>query len=210
VSRGPVRRKRPLWVPLGTMAMGLLLFLVAAAGGVGIDLMPLNMEARSWQLLLSGIGIGLLALGVLLLADERDGRGGRRAGKTTFDRAGYQIKMGRPRRFHQKMTIYGEYLNRPPEGSLRLFTVKEDGRFRPQSIVTYDEKAGRWSGRVDLGPGPYYSVYVVAALVDEPGKVLWEYFHQVGPQTEWEPIDGSFGDYAFECDRFLVEGVIND
>lgn len=210
MSRGPAKRKRPLWVPLGAMAVGLLLFLFAAAGGVETDLLPLRIEARSWQLLLSGVGIGLIALGVLLLADEREGQERRQARKTTFERADYQIKMKRPRRFHRKMTIYGEYVKQPPQGSLRLFTVKEDGRFRPQSMVTFDEKARRWSGRVDLGPGPYYSVYVVAALVDGPGLALWEYFYQVGQKTEWEPVDGGFRDYAVECDRFLVEGVINE
>jgi hypothetical protein len=61
---------------------------------------------------------------------------------------------------------------------------------------------------VDLGPGPYYSVYVVVAFVDAAGAALWDYFYQVGGQTNWEPVVGEFNDVAVECDRFLVEGVI--
>jgi hypothetical protein len=202
-------RKRPLWVPFSVIVMGLLLFLFAAAGEFEIGGLSLSVETRIAQLLLSAMGIGLLAAGVLMLADEQkdgDRRAGRKQARPLVD---YGIKMLRPTRFQRKMVVEGGYLNKPPDGKLRLFTATEDGRFRPQSIVIFDEKMRRWTGEVDLGPGPYYSVYVVAALIDRPAAILWDYFYQVGRKTDWEPIAGSMRDYAVECDRFLVEGTIS-
>jgi hypothetical protein len=192
------------------MVGGLLLFLFAASGGIDLGFLPLTIEERSWQLLLSAVGIVLLAAGVLLLADERDGQAQRLKRRPVGSTADYQIKMLRPNRFRRKMEVSGGYLNMPPEGSLRLFTATDDGRFRPQSVVKFDEQSRRWSGRVDLGPGPYYSVNVVVALVDGPGITLWDYFYQVGRKTDWEPVKGRFREYAVECDRFLVEGMIDD
>jgi hypothetical protein len=156
------------------------------------------------------VGLALVAIGVLLLADERTVGAEPRAGRDVKGTADYRVKMMRPVRFHRQMVVEGGYLNRPPEGSLRLFTVMEDGRFRPQSIAVFDDVNRRWSGKVDLGPGPYYSVYVVVAFVDAAGIALWDYFYQVGQETNWEPVVGSFADYAVTCDRFLVEGAINE
>ncbi len=207
---GSTGRKRPLWVLVGLIAGGLLLFLIAAAGGVSLGGLALLIENNGWRLLLSAAGLGLVALGGLLLADEGN-RGAEPVDRKGVEGSGEcQIKMLRPTRFQRRMAVDGGYLNRPPEGSLRLFTVLEDGRFRPQSIVTFDEVKRRWSGKVDLGPGAYYSVYVVVAFVDETGAALWDYFYQVGRETNWEPVVGSFERYAVECDRFLVEGAIRE
>ena len=207
---GRPERKRPLWQPLGIMIGGLLLFLFAASGGGMLGALSLRIEERSWQLLLAAIGIGLVAMGVLLLADNGSQEAVPARRKVVGNTADFQIKMLRPARFRRHMQVKGGYLNMPPEGSLRLFTVTEDGRFRPQSVVTFDELKRRWSGKVDLGPGPYYSVYVVAAFVDEAGIVLWDYYYQVGEKSDWEPIGGRFRNCAVECDRFLVEGVISE
>ena len=207
---GSTGRKRPLWVPVGLIVGGLLLFMFAAAGGVSLGGLPLMIESNGWRLLLSAAGLGLVALGGLLLADEGN-RGAEPGDRKGVEGNGEcQVKMLRPARFQRRMVVEGGYLNRPPKGALRLFTVLEDGRFRPQSIVTFDELNRRWSGKVDLGPGSYHSVYVVVAFVDEAGAALWDYFYQVGRETNWEPVVGSFEGYAVECDRFLVEGVIRE
>jgi hypothetical protein len=202
--------KRPLWVPVSVIGGGFLLFLFAAAGGISIAGLPLQIEDNIWKLVLSGAGLALVAVGVLLLADVRNREAAPRARKGVNGSSDCQIKMMRPRRYQRHMQVEGMYLNRPPEGSLRLFTVMEDGRFRPQSIAAFDEVNRRWSGKVDLGPGPYYSVYVVVAFVDAAGIALWDYFYQVGRETNWEPVVGSFADYAVTCDRFLVEGAISE
>ena len=203
----PVGEKRP-WLPLALAAGGVVLFLIAAAGGLPVG--GLRIEDNGWRLALSGVGIALVAFGVLRLADARSGSVEPRTNGGDVGTGGCQIEMLRPRRYQRRMRIEGGYLNEPPEGSLRLFTVNEDGRFRPQSIVTFDAANRRWSGGVDLGPGRYYSVYVVVAFVDTSGRALWDYYYQVGRETGWEPIAGRFADYARECDRFLVEGVINE
>jgi hypothetical protein len=200
--------KRPLWVPLSLIGGGFLLFLFAASGGISFAGLPLRIEDNIWMLGLSGAGLALVAVGVLLLADERTRAAELPAGRGGEGTADCQVKMMQPVRFQRQMVVEGGYLNKPPEGSLRLFTVMEDGRFRPQSIAAFDEVNRRWSGKVDLGPGPYYSVYVVVAFVDARGIALWDYFYQVGRETNWELVVGSFADYAVTCDRFLVEGAI--
>jgi hypothetical protein len=210
VMDGSSGRKRPLWVPLGPILGGVLLFLFAASGGFVVGGVGLTIEGNAWKLLLSAVGVGLMAAGVLMLADEENEGAAPRARKGAVGTADWRIKIIRPVRFQRQMRVEGGYLNRPPDGMLRLFTVMEDGRFRPQSVVTFDEANRRWSGKVDLGAGPYYSVYVVAAFVDAAGLALWDYYYQVGRETNWEPVVGSFGEYALECDRFLVEGVINE
>ena len=202
--------KRPLWVPVGGILGGVVLFLFAASGGFAVGGLALTVEDIAWKLLLSAAGLALVAIGVLLLADERNRGVEPPVGRAVKGTADCQIRMLRPRRYQRRMQIEGGYLNQPPEGSLRLFTVMEDGRFQPQSIVKFDEMSRRWSGMVDLGAGPYYSVYVVVAFVGATGTALWDYYYQVGRETNWEPIAGRFGDYATECDRFLVEGVINE
>jgi hypothetical protein len=202
--------KRPLWVPVSVIGGGFLLFLFAASGGISFAGLPLRIEDNIWKLILSGAGLVLVAIGVLLLADERTRGAEPPVGRAVKGTADCQIRILRPARYHRQMVVEGGYLNRPPEGSLRLFTVMEDGRFMPQSIAEFDEVNKRWSGKVDLGPGPYYSVYVAVAFVGSTGMALWDYYFQVGRQTNWEPIAGPFADYATECDRFLVEGVINE
>ena len=202
--------KRPLWVPVGGILGGVVLFLFAASGGFAVGGLALTVEDIAWKLLLSAAGLALVAIGVLLLADERNRGVEPPKGRAVKGTADCQIKMLRPRRYQRHMQVEGGYLNQPPEGSLRLFTVMEDGRFRPQSIAEFDVMNRRWSGKVDLGPGPYYSVYVVVAFVGSTGTALWDYYFQVGRETNWEPIVGAFADYATECGRFLVEGLINE
>ena len=210
MSKRPMGRKRPLWVPFSVIVIGLLLFLFAASGGFEIGGVSLAVETRVAQLVMSALGIGLLAAAVLMLADEQKGGGRSVEGKAARMPGDFGIKMLRPTRFKRKMVVEGGYVYPPPEGTLRLFTVMEDGRFRPQSIAKFDDDSRLWSAEVDLGPGPYYSVYVVAALVDGAAAILWDYYYQVGRMTDWEPIAGRMRDYAVECDRFLVEGMIND
>jgi hypothetical protein len=191
------------------MIFGGMLFLFAAAGGIQIGGLSLKLNSSGSQLLLSAMGLLIMASGVLLLADRGKASVEVPRPQQAKNLGDLRIKMLRPIRFQRYMQVEGGCLNLPAEGTLRLFTVHDDGRFRPQSIAQFDQRSRRWSAEVDLGPGPYYSVYVVAALVEKPGISLWDYFFQVGAQTEWELVAGGFGEYAVECDRFLVEGVIN-
>ncbi len=207
MGRSP-ERKRPPWGPLGLIAGGLLLFLFAAAGGFTVGGLSLVVADNLWQILLSAVGVVLIAVGGLLLAEEGKKRPSGTLEKNRVQSAEWRVTMIRPARFQRRMVIEGGCLNRPPPGSLRLFTVQEDGRFRPQSIAVFDAGERRWSGTVDLGPGSYYSVYVVVAVVDAAGIALWDYFYQVGEKTDWELVGGSFAAFAAICDRFLVEGTI--
>ena len=50
-------------------------------------------------------------------------------------------------------------------------------------------------------------MFIVAALVDQSGSALWDYYYKVGEKTVWTQIDGPFSAYAVECDRVLVERV---
>lgn len=211
MSEKSAGKTRVRWEAFGAIVTGVLLFLLAAAGGFVWGGLVVRVETGGAQILVSALGIGLLAVGVLSLSD-RQGRERARPAvrRLKGDARLYQVKMLRPRRYQRRMRVEGWYAHQPPDEALRLFTVREDGRFRPQSIAEIDEGEQHWSGEVDLGPGPSYAVYVVAALVEGAGAVLWDYYFQVGSQTDWEPVDGQFSDCAMECDRFLVEGVIHD
>jgi len=202
-------RKAPAaWVALVIILLGLILFMTAAAGGLPIDDPPLRLIDNRWKLALSAAGLLLMAIGILMLTGERE----RIQAKPTIldpdNDLNLHINMDQPHRFQRYLQVYGGYSKKPPEGSLRLFTVTEAGRFWPQTIAKVDAMNGRWHGEVDLGPGPYYSIYVVVALVDLPAIALWNYYFKVGDLTGWEAIDGPFSSFAIECDRFLVEGLL--
>ncbi len=80
----------------------------------------------------------------------------------------------------EKNIVRGRYVKKPPDNSLRLFTVSMDGgRCWLQSVakITGD---GRWEGDVYLGGSkPNYEIKIVAAIVGPSTQMWWNYYRQV-------------------------------
>ena len=46
----------------------------------------------------------------------------------------------------------------------------------------------KWHGKVRLDDVPRYAMFIVAAIVDAPSQVLWDYYYRVGEMTKWSPL----------------------
>ena len=193
--------------PLAVIVIGVLVFIIGAAGGLPIGNPPLQVTDFAWRVGLGAMGLILVAAGLLLLSHEETPLIGNGPKATA---AKYGIKIESPRegaQVNEFVDIAGSYAIKPPDNTLRLFTVVPDGgSFRPQSIVQF-EADKKWHGKVRLSDAPRYAMFIVAAIVDAPGQVLWDYYYRVGEMTNWCPIEGPFSAYAFECAKVWVERV---
>ena len=193
--------------PLAVIVIGVLVFIIGAAGGLPIGNPPLQVTDFAWRVGLGAMGLILVAAGLLLLSHE-DGLVLSSGQKATASK--YGIKIESPRegaQVNEFVDIAGSYTVKPPDNALRLFTVMPDGgSFRPQAIVQFDADK-KWHGKVRLSDAPRYAMFIVAAIVDAPGQVLWDYYYRVGEMTKWSPIEGPFSAYAFECAKVWVERV---
>lgn len=194
--------------PLAVIVIGVIVFVIGAAGGLPIGNPPLQITDFAWRVGLGVMGLILVTAGLLLLSREN---GPLTKGSPKTNAARYGIKIESPREGAQVsefVEIIGSYTVKPPDNTLRLFTVVPDGHwFWPQAIAQFDSTEKKWYGKVRLGEAPRYAMFIVAAIVDAPRQVLWDYYYKVGEQTNWHPIDGPFSSYAFECARVWVERV---
>ena len=194
--------------PLAVIVIGVLVFIIGAAGGLPIGNPPLQVTDLAWRVGLGAMGLILVAAGLLLLSHE-DGLLITNGQKATTSK--YGIKIESPRegaQVNEFVDVSGSYTVKPPDNTLRLFTVVPDGgSFRPQAIVQFDPTDKKWHGRVRLSDAPRYAMLIVAAIVDAPGQVLWDYYYRVGEMTNWCLVDGPFSSYAFECAKVWVERV---
>ncbi len=193
--------------PLAVIVIGVLVFIIGAAGGLPIGNPPLQVTDFAWRVGLGLMGLILVAAGLLLLSRE-DGLLISRGHKAMASK--YGIKIESPRdgaHVNEFVDVSGSYAMKPPDNTLRLFAVVPDGgSFRPQAIVQFDADK-KWHGKVRLSEAPRYAMFIVAAIVDVPGQVLWDYYYKIGEKTNWSPIDSPFSAYAFECAKVWVERV---
>ena len=193
--------------PLAVIVIGVLVFIIGAAGGLPIGNPPLQVTDFAWRVGLGAMGLILVAAGLLLLSreDEPSISSGYKATASK-----YGIKIESPRegaQVNEFVDVAGSYTVKPPDNTLRLFTVMPDGgSFWPQAIVQFDADK-KWHGKVRLSDAPRYAMWIVAAIVDVPGQVLWDYYYKVGEKTNWSPIEGPFSSYAFGCAKVWVERV---
>ena len=193
--------------PLAVIVIGVLVFIIGAAGGLPIGNPPLQVTDFAWRAGLGIMGLTLVAAGLLLLS--RENTLVRSRGKMATA-SKYGIKIESPRegaQVNEFVDIAGSYVVKPPDNTLRLFTVVPDGgSFQPQAIIQFDADK-KWHGKVRLSDAPRYAMLIVAAIVDAPGQVLWDYYYKIGEKTNWSPIEGPFSAYASECARVWVERV---
>ncbi len=136
--------------PLAVIVIGVLVFIIGAAGGLPIGNPPLQVTDFAWRVGLGIMGLILVAAGLLLLSRE-DGLLISRSHKTTASKYGIRIESPREgAQVNEFVDIAGSYTVKPPDNALRLFTVVPDGgSFQPQAIVQFD--AGKkWHGKVRL------------------------------------------------------------
>ncbi len=195
--------------PLAIVVIGVFVFIIGAAGGLPIGSPPLQITDFAWRIGLGAMGLILAVAGVSLLS--REGKSTTINDPQIVSSVDYGIKIESPTsgaKLGEDVVVSGAYRIKPPDGSLRLFTVSTDaGLYWPQTIVEFDLKENKWYGRVRLGGNPRYSAFIVAAMVDQSGRAVWNYYNKVSKKTNWTPIDGPFSSYAIVCDKITVERV---
>jgi hypothetical protein len=193
--------------PLAVIVVGVFVFILGAAGGLPIGNPPLQVSDYSWRIALGVMGLILAVSGLLLLSKEKNISDAYLVSRLND----YGIRIDNPvngARLGEDIDISGSYKIKPPDGTLRLFTIATDGGwFWPQTIAQFDLAKKKWHGKVKLGGSPRYSIFIVAALVDQSGHAMWNYYYKVGEKTNWTPIDAPFTSYAIECDKITVERV---
>lgn len=194
--------------PLAVIVIGVLVFIIGAAGGLPLGNPPLQVTDFAWRVGLGAMGLILVAAGLLLLSRE-DGFLVTRSPKAGASRYGIRIESPREgAHVGEFVDVFGSYAVRPPDNTLRLFTIVPDGGwFWPQAIAQVDAIEKKWHAKIKLSDAPRYAMFIAAAIVDGPGQALWDYYYKLGEKTGWTPIDGPFSSYAFECARVWVERV---
>ena len=140
--------------PLAVIVIGVLVFIIGAAGGLPIGNPPLQVTDFAWRVGLGIMGLILVAAGLLLLSHE-DGFLISRGRKATPSKYGVRIESPREgAQVNEFVDIAGSYAVKPPDNALRLFTVMPDGgSFWPQAIVQFDADK-KWHGKVRLSDAP--------------------------------------------------------
>ena len=193
--------------PLAVIVIGVVVFIIGAAGGLPTGNPPLQVTDFTWRIGLGLIGLILVLVGLLLIVREEQP-------SISKNPKVYGVKIESPTNMAQVSEtiaiVSGRYSTKPPDGTLRLFTVTtpDDKSFWPQEIVkNFDDAKKKWSARVHLGGNPRYSMFIVVALVGQASQKFWDYYYKVGEKTNWTPIDGPLPKDVGECDRVWVERV---
>ena len=193
--------------PLAVIVIGVILFVIGAAGGWPSP--SLQVNEMGWRVALGAMGVVVAGIGGLLL--RRETRAIPRGSSEVYLASDYGIKIEMPRNGAElggRPEVSGSYTKKPPDGALRLFVVVSDGSyFWPQEVVKqFDTKNKKWYARIYLGGSPSYGAVIIAAIVGQSSQILWDYYYKVGPQTGWSPIDGWPAD-VIECDKVGVTRV---
>ena len=177
--------------PLAIIVIGVIIFIIGAAGGWPNPALQVN--ETSWRIALALMGFFLSAVGGVLLWRETTLSSAMI--NTPLPVSKYGIKIDVPRagaELGETVEVSGSFTQKPPNGMLRLITISSDGKsFWPQEeIKEFDTTKNKWYARVNLGGQPRYGITIAVVLVGQPSQVLWDYYYRVGPQVGWWSILG--------------------
>jgi len=182
--------------PLALVVIGVVLFVIGAAGGWPSPALEVN-EA-GWRIALATFGVVVAGIGGLLLWRERTSR----PPEVALSPEDYGIKIVSPKdgtSVSSHCAVLGTYQNKPPDGSVWLFAAS-DSEYWPQETVKFDTKTKTWYASANLGK----SGLIKIVLMGKAGQALCEYYFKVGRITDkyWS-IETLTPDIV-ECSRVTV------
>ena len=189
--------------PLVIMVIGLLLFVLGAAGGWAKA--DLKIESTPWRIALASMGAIVFIVGGLFLG-EKSGDS-----TSTLTRKDYGIKIT----FHQdgaevgqEIEALGTYETRPPDNLIRILEHSPvSHHYWPKRYVTINVKQKTWSATTRVGGSPNDKRLIVVASVGDGGRALFDYYDKVGNELkQWVGIR-TFPPDVKECDRIIVKRV---
>jgi hypothetical protein len=169
--------------PLACVAIGVLLVLIGASGGM--ERFSLKIEEPAWRVALAVMGIVVAGFGGLLIWRA----------KNDVDplavSAECELRITTPMNgadVEERIQFAGSFKKKPPENSVILIeqsVATGDYWFKKRPI--FDEKNKQWytESRVGGEPGKQRVIYV--AILGESGQALWDYYWRVGNETKQWP-----------------------
>ena len=181
--------------------VGLLLFVIGAAGGWPDPLLRIN--ELGWRVALAAMGGIIAGFGVLLIWRERN----RNKPQLDQDYGLKIVSLQDGQDVGEELDVHGTYQKRPPNGSVKLFIKSpRTGEHWPETTkITFKENT--WHGRVQIGGKAGRKRIVEIAVMGEAGQVLCEYYEKVGKDTgEWPGIVKMPSDiYAYDS-KLVIRG----
>ena len=193
--------------PLAVVIVGVVVFIIGAAGGLSISGLNLQVSDLTWRVALGVLGSIITVSGLLLFWLDAS------KNKAHLSRNKYGIRIKSPSRDHTEhsdaVKLVGGYKVKPPSQSLRLLIASEDKtQYWPHRIIEqFDEGEKEWFASASLEQpksGEKYGVLIILALVGPTGKALWDYYYKIGQKHRvWEPLYPLPPD-VIECDEVHV------
>ncbi len=208
--------------PLAVIVIGVIVFIMGAAGGLPIGNPPLIVADYGWRFSLGVMGTVLILAGLALLREFNTTKAAIPSApdkevpkeKEIPPALKLGIKIENPREGKQeneRVQVSGSYLIRPPDGEMWLFTMTPDGaHFLPKDmVVQFDAENKKWHSEIGLPKHPSaYFVDIVAAIVGKSSQAWLRYYNRVvSRMTGGIHIDGPFPEDIVECARVRIERV---
>jgi TIR domain len=101
--------------------------------------------------------------------------------------------------------VEGRFDKRAPSGTFRVFITNFDGtKIWPQKEVEFYPEKHTWKAKATLLDDPPNKAYILIAKFGDVGKLLYDYYSEVGKQKDvWIPLSGLTPDTEI-CDRVFV------
>jgi hypothetical protein len=102
--------------------------------------------------------------------------------------------------------VEGRFDKRPPSGTFRVFITNVRGtKIWPQKQVEFHPETHTWKAKATLLDDPPNEAYILIAKYGDVGKLLYDYYTEVGKERDvWIPLSGLTPDTEV-CDRVLVK-----
>lgn len=186
--------------PLTLIVCGALFVLLGASGG--IPKLGVRIEEDVWRSFLAIWGTLLLLAGVMVVVREIT----RPVRTDNVQKYGIRILLpGENDVVSNPIEVSGTYEVKPPENLIRLLEYSPTaGLYWAKAYITFDEKARRWYGQIEIGGHPDEKRSIVVAAVGPDGRALLEYSKKIGVETKtWHGIEALTNDIV-PCDRVMV------
>jgi hypothetical protein len=175
--------------PLAILVIGVILFVIAAAGGWPNP--PLPVHDWRWQIALGVMGVLTAGFGGLSYWRERT----RKTDEDSHETYGIEITSpSNGETVAENFIVEGKYDVKPPDGAdvVVLEVSPKSGLYYPKTNkVFFDEKRKTWkTASISIALRQYRSGErrLVAATMRKD-NALWEYFYQVGNLIRRQLVD---------------------
>jgi hypothetical protein len=197
--------------PLAVIFIGVLVFVIGAAGGLPVGSPPLQVTDFTWRIGLGGMGVILVIAGLLLLSRENEPRnrlGAKERKIQVLSCSKYGLNIVSPAEYDEVRNSFqvSGTLDRDLPDRFTIWTstfeIYEDGKNRRKKYWPQEPArlvGHRWYSQINhIGGNTGQQKEFLVLLVGPEGQALFRYFKAVGHEGFWPPIDQLTSD-VIEC-----------